>query len=190
MCEAPVLQVRTGHSTATRQPIIQLKLHSPKAHPPATVDAWITPSNSPSTPETSSKHAVSIQLGWLLPSTPPKRHSETYATRSSLTLSGASPSTGTEPLRVVYNHAVDPPPGRNGVLRPHPEGEAVKVRFDQEADALYLRLGDSRIVESEEVRPGLVVDLDEHGEVVGLEILDVGRRVSLADLKRMDFEVG
>ncbi|MHB0979256.1 MAG: DUF2283 domain-containing protein [Thermoleophilia bacterium] len=66
----------------------------------------------------------------------------------------------------------------------------MKVRFDQEADALYLRLGDSRIVESEEVRPGLVVDLDEHGEVVGLEILDVGRRVSLADLKRMDFEVG
>lgn len=66
----------------------------------------------------------------------------------------------------------------------------MKVRFDQQADALYLRLGDAQIVESEELRPGLVVDLDEHGEVVGLEILDVGRRVSLADLKRMDFEVG
>lgn len=66
----------------------------------------------------------------------------------------------------------------------------MKVRFDQEADALYLRLGDSPIVESEELRPGLVVDLDEQGEVVGLEILDIGRRISLADLKRMDFEVG
>ncbi|MBU2602855.1 MAG: DUF2283 domain-containing protein [Actinobacteria bacterium] len=66
----------------------------------------------------------------------------------------------------------------------------MKVRFDEEADALYVRLGDSRIVESEELRPGLIVDLDEQGEVVGLEILDVAKRVPTADLKHMDFEVG
>lgn len=53
-----------------------------------------------------------------------------------------------------------------------------------------MRLGDSSIVESEELRPGLIVDLDERGEVVGLEILDVAQRVPAADLKHMDFEVG
>ncbi len=66
----------------------------------------------------------------------------------------------------------------------------MKVRFDEEADALYVRLGDSRIVDSEEVRPGLIVDLDERGEVVGMEILGVAKHVDISDLKHMDFEVG
>ena len=66
----------------------------------------------------------------------------------------------------------------------------MRVRFDEQADALYVRLGDSNVVESEELRPGLIVDLDERGEVVGLEILGVAQRVPEADLKHMDFEVG
>ncbi len=66
----------------------------------------------------------------------------------------------------------------------------MKVRFDEEADALYVRLGDSRIVDSEELRPGLIVDLDERGEVVGMEILGVAKHVAISDLKHMDFEIG
>lgn len=66
----------------------------------------------------------------------------------------------------------------------------MRVRFDEQADALYVRLGDSSVVESEELRPGLIVDLDERGEVVGLEILGIAHRVPVADLKHMDFEVG
>ena len=66
----------------------------------------------------------------------------------------------------------------------------MRVRFDEQADALYVRLGDSSIVESEELRPGLIADLDERGEVVGLEILGAAKRVPEADLKHMDFEVG
>jgi uncharacterized protein YuzE len=65
----------------------------------------------------------------------------------------------------------------------------VRVHFDEQADALYVRLADSSIVESEELRPGLIVDLDERGEVMGLEILDVAQRVPAADLKHTDFEV-
>ena len=38
---------------------------------------------------------------------------------------------------------------------------------DKEADALYLRLDDSRIVETEEVSPGVMLDFNEAGEVVG-----------------------
>lgn len=66
----------------------------------------------------------------------------------------------------------------------------MKVRFDEEADALYVRLGDSRIVDSEELRPGLIVGLHERGEVVGMEILGVAKHVAISDLKLMDFEVG
>lgn len=65
----------------------------------------------------------------------------------------------------------------------------MRVHFDPEADALYVRLADSAVVESEEVRPGVVLDFDENHQVVGVELLGVGRRVPLADLRRMEFEV-
>ena len=65
----------------------------------------------------------------------------------------------------------------------------MKVRLDENADALYLRLDDSRIVESEEVQPGIVLDFDEHNQMVGIEILRVKERVPLANLRQMQFEV-
>jgi uncharacterized protein YuzE len=64
----------------------------------------------------------------------------------------------------------------------------MKLHFDETADALYLRLDDSTIVESEEVQPGIVLDFDERGEVVGIEILRVKERVPLSDLKRVQVE--
>ena len=47
----------------------------------------------------------------------------------------------------------------------------MKLNVDKEADALYLRLDDSPIVESEEVSPGVVLDYNEANEVVGVEML-------------------
>lgn len=65
----------------------------------------------------------------------------------------------------------------------------MKVHFDRESDALYIRLDDSRIVESEEVKPGVVLDFNEQNQVVGVEILDAGKRVPESSLKQMHFEV-
>lgn len=49
----------------------------------------------------------------------------------------------------------------------------MKLKVDIETDALYLRLDDSRIVESEEVAPGVVLDYNEQDQVVGVEILGI-----------------
>ena len=65
----------------------------------------------------------------------------------------------------------------------------MKVRFDEKADALYMRLDDSKILESEEVQPGIVLDFNERNQVVGIEILRVKERVPLANLRQMQFEV-
>jgi len=54
----------------------------------------------------------------------------------------------------------------------------MKSRYDAEADALYGQLAEARVVESEEVRPGIVLDLDDAGRVVGIEILDAFRHVA------------
>ena len=65
----------------------------------------------------------------------------------------------------------------------------MKLHVDKKADALYLRLDDSKIIESEEVKPGIILDFNDKNQVVGVEILDVKKRVPEANLKEMKFEV-
>lgn len=65
----------------------------------------------------------------------------------------------------------------------------MKLHFDPEADALYLRLDDSSIVESEEVQPGVALDFNADNQVVGVEILNVAKRVPAANLRQIQFEV-
>lgn len=46
----------------------------------------------------------------------------------------------------------------------------MKLQYTEDMDAIYLRFSDRRIVESEEVRPGIVLDFDEDGTVVAIEV--------------------
>ncbi len=64
----------------------------------------------------------------------------------------------------------------------------MKLNVDKEADALYLRIDDSPIVESEEVSPGVVLDYNESNEVVGVEMLHLSRRSSSLNLSALQFE--
>ncbi len=64
----------------------------------------------------------------------------------------------------------------------------MKLSVDKEADALYLRLDDSTIVESEEVSPGVVLDYNESKEVVGVELLRLSKRSSKLNLSTLQFE--
>jgi len=64
----------------------------------------------------------------------------------------------------------------------------MKLHVDKEADALYLRLDDSAIVESEEVSPGVVLDYNESNEVVGVELLQLSKRSTKLNLSALVFE--
>ena len=65
----------------------------------------------------------------------------------------------------------------------------MRMMWDKEADALYIRFDEAKIVESEEVSDGIILDLDASGRVVGFEMLDVRRRFPDADLSRVDVEM-
>jgi uncharacterized protein YuzE len=65
----------------------------------------------------------------------------------------------------------------------------MRFRFDEQADALYIWLDEAKIVESEEIGPGVVLDFNAQNEVVGVEILDVKKRLPAADLKHMLVEI-
>ena len=64
----------------------------------------------------------------------------------------------------------------------------MRLHVDKEADALYLRLDESEIVESEEVSPGVVLDYNESDEVVGVELLYLSKRSSELNLSALHFE--
>jgi uncharacterized protein YuzE len=65
----------------------------------------------------------------------------------------------------------------------------MRLRTDEAADALYIRLNEPAIVESEEVSPGVVLDFDESGRVVFIEILNVHQRLPEANVNRVEVEV-
>lgn len=49
------------------------------------------------------------------------------------------------------------------------------VTYDPDADAVFVRLGDGAPFESEEVSPGVVLDFDEAGRVVAIEVLPASK---------------
>jgi len=64
----------------------------------------------------------------------------------------------------------------------------MKVTIDPEADALYMRLSDTRIHDSEEVKPGVILDYDDKNNLIGIEIMRVSERVPSASLKSVLIE--
>ena len=64
----------------------------------------------------------------------------------------------------------------------------MRLKVDREADALYLSLSEAPATESEEVAPGIIVDYNDQGQAVGIEMLHLSKRVVGADLQRLLFE--
>lgn len=64
----------------------------------------------------------------------------------------------------------------------------MKIRVDEEADAMYLRLDDSSIVDSKEVAPGVVLDYNAQNQVVGIELLHLSKRTPRLDLRDLHIQ--
>ncbi|MBM4055688.1 MAG: DUF2283 domain-containing protein [Planctomycetes bacterium] len=64
----------------------------------------------------------------------------------------------------------------------------MRLKVDKESDALYFRLDESSIVESEEVHPGVILDFNADGKVVGVEILNLSVRINPDQLKVLQYE--
>jgi len=62
----------------------------------------------------------------------------------------------------------------------------MNLHYDPDVDALYMRFTKDKIVESEEVHPGVVLDFDSEGRIVAIELLDAKRQLpptALNDIK-------
>ena len=63
----------------------------------------------------------------------------------------------------------------------------MKVTYDQEVDILRIILNDADIDESDEDKPGIIIDYDERGNIVGMEILDASTRIE--DPRTLEYAV-
>jgi uncharacterized protein YuzE len=66
----------------------------------------------------------------------------------------------------------------------------VRLRVSKEDDAVYFRLDESAVVESEEVQPGVTLDYDKDDRVIGVEFPGIKARVPEAELSSLQFETG
>jgi uncharacterized protein YuzE len=59
----------------------------------------------------------------------------------------------------------------------------MKIRYGPKVDALYIRLRDGEIEDSDEVSEGVVMDYDNDGLLMGIEILDASRVLGGREMK-------
>lgn len=58
----------------------------------------------------------------------------------------------------------------------------MRIEYDKEADALYIQLREASVEDNIDIEEGVTVDLDEKKHIVGIEILDASKKLSLEDL--------
>ena len=64
----------------------------------------------------------------------------------------------------------------------------MRIEYDKEVDALYIRLRDVKPVHNMDVEEGVTVDLDGDGHIVGMEILDAAEKLGLESLLNVSIE--
>jgi uncharacterized protein YuzE len=64
----------------------------------------------------------------------------------------------------------------------------VKIEYDKEVDALYIRLQEAYVDRTVEIEEGVNIDLDDNGKLIGIEVLDATERYSLADIFNISTE--
>jgi uncharacterized protein YuzE len=53
----------------------------------------------------------------------------------------------------------------------------MKATYDPEVDVLRIRFSNRPVAESDEDKPGVILDYDEDGFIIGLEVLDASKRI-------------
>ena len=74
---------------------------------------------------------------------------------------------------------------RTGISRflLHDRGAKIKLHYDKETDSLYIDLNARPSVDSREIQGGVVIDLDDKGQIVGIDIQHASQILDLATLE-------
>ncbi len=53
----------------------------------------------------------------------------------------------------------------------------MKIKYDKETDVIYIQFSDDKIEESIENKPGIIIDYNQTGDVVAIEILNASAKM-------------
>jgi len=54
----------------------------------------------------------------------------------------------------------------------------MEIRYAKDIDVIYIKLTDAKVAESDEEKPGIILDYDESGEIVGIEVLNASKKIN------------
>ena len=63
----------------------------------------------------------------------------------------------------------------------------MKVKYDKEVDILYITFSENKIKESDEDKPGVIIDYDKKGAIVGIEVLNASKK--MLNPNKVEYEV-
>ncbi len=58
----------------------------------------------------------------------------------------------------------------------------MKIEYDREVDALYIRIQDKKVSRTREIEEGINLDIDADGKIIGLEIIGAVERYNKKDI--------
>lgn len=64
----------------------------------------------------------------------------------------------------------------------------MKIEYSKNVDALYIKLREAKVADTKDIEEGVTIDLDEHGHIIGLEILDASEKLNISDLVNITIE--
>ena len=65
----------------------------------------------------------------------------------------------------------------------------MRISYDEEVDALYIRLKETPYYQSDEIKEGLILDYDKEGNLLGVEILDASSYLLPEELATLSFSL-
>lgn len=71
------------------------------------------------------------------------------------------------------------------------EIKKMKLKYYPETDSLYIDLSEKTSVETKEIVEGVLIDIDDNGNIVGIDIDNASKKIKLKDLiiEKLPFEI-
>lgn len=51
------------------------------------------------------------------------------------------------------------------------------IKYDREVDVVYIQFSEKQVAESDEDKPGIILDYDDEGNIVGIEVLEASKKM-------------
>jgi uncharacterized protein YuzE len=51
------------------------------------------------------------------------------------------------------------------------------IKYNKEVDVVYIQFSEKKVSESDEDKPGIIIDYDDEGNIVGIEVLEASKKM-------------